>query len=345
MSKLTRILSIDGGGIRGILPGQILVTLEKKLQQKTGNANTRLADHFDMFAGTSTGGILTCLYLCPDANDPARPKFTAKEAVDLYLLKGGDIFKNNLAHKVLSAGGMADEKYSAKSFEDCLHTYFGSARLSELLKPCFITSYNIFNRSTHFFTQHDAKEKEGYDYYLREVARATAAAPTYFEPALVHSMSEVSYPLVDGGIFANNPAMCAYAEARDLFYSGIKDANPDIFILSIGTGTIKKQYEYKKAKDWGALGWVAPLIDMMMSGVSETVDYQLRKLFEAFGKPQNYVRIMPELGMGAPEMDDASPQNLAALKEAGTMSAEKADAVLDRVVDTLLNTNYTSITT
>jgi patatin-like phospholipase/acyl hydrolase len=64
--KMTRILSIDGGGIRGIIPGQILVILEEKLKAKTGNENARIADYFDLIAGTSTGGILTCAYLTPD---------------------------------------------------------------------------------------------------------------------------------------------------------------------------------------------------------------------------------------------------------------------------------------
>ena len=63
MSKLTRILSIDGGGIRGIIPGQILVALEQKLKERTHNDNTKIADYFDLIAGTSTGGILTCIYV------------------------------------------------------------------------------------------------------------------------------------------------------------------------------------------------------------------------------------------------------------------------------------------
>ena len=73
------------------------------------------------------------------------------------------------------------------------------------------------------FTQHDAKQNPGYDYLLRDVARATSASPTYFEPARVHSLSEISYPLVDGGVFANNPALCAYAEAMQLFESKIEE--------------------------------------------------------------------------------------------------------------------------
>src|SRR5512145_3175160 len=90
--KLTRILSIDGGGIRGIIPGQILVKLEEKLKIKTGDENARIADFFDLIAGTSTGGILVCAYLCPDGNVPARPRFTASDVVNLYLERGNGIF-------------------------------------------------------------------------------------------------------------------------------------------------------------------------------------------------------------------------------------------------------------
>ena len=94
MAQLTRILSIDGGGIRGIIPGQVLVSVEKKLQNRTNNKNARIADYFDFLAGTSTGGILTCVYLCPDRNDKTIPRFTAQEALNLYLEHGQDIFHN-----------------------------------------------------------------------------------------------------------------------------------------------------------------------------------------------------------------------------------------------------------
>ena len=80
---LTRILSIDGGGIRGIIPGEILVVLEEKLQKLSNNPQARIADSFDLIAGTSTGGILSCIYLCP-AKEARRPCFTARQAVDLY---------------------------------------------------------------------------------------------------------------------------------------------------------------------------------------------------------------------------------------------------------------------
>jgi uncharacterized protein len=313
MSKLLRILSIDGGGIRGILPGQVLISLEHKLQQKSNNQDARIADYFDLLAGTSTGGILTCLYLCPDKNNPLRPAFSAKQAVDLYLKNGSSIFQNTFIHKITSVNGLNEEKYPSSVIEELLRSYFNDVKLSQLLKPCIIPSYNIHKRSTHFFTQHDAKVKEGYDFYVREVTRATSAAPTYFEPARVHSLTGVSYPLVDGGVFANNPALCAYAEARQQFKRSDSSKNVtamDMFMFSIGTGTTKRSYDYNKAIGWGAMGWIQPVLDIMMSGVSDTVDFQLKQIFDAIDKNQNYIRIDPEMGDSDTEMDNASPENL-----------------------------------
>lgn len=90
-----RILSIDGGGIRGIIPGQILVMLENLLQKLTKKRNARIADYFDLIAGTSTGGILACAYLAPERGSK-RPRFSAQEAVDLYLDRGDEVFDLSL---------------------------------------------------------------------------------------------------------------------------------------------------------------------------------------------------------------------------------------------------------
>ncbi len=341
MSNHLRVLSIDGGGIRGILPGQVLVALEKKLQEKSKNSNARIADYFDLIAGTSTGGILTCLYLCPDEKK-VRPIFSAQQALDLYLNYGKSIFQNDTRQMLVSRGGLTEEKYSAKALEDILKKYFKEIKLSELLQPCIITSYNILTRSTHFFTQHDAKQKPGYDYLLRDVARATSAAPTYFEPALIYSMTGVSYPLLDGGVFANNPGMCAYAEAHQQFkrLDQTKNVNAkDMFMLSIGTGSVKRSYNYDKVKGWGAIGWIQPILDIMLSGASDVVDFQLKQIFDSEDSAHNYIRINPEIGNADTEMDNASTKNLQALKEAGIATAEKYDEELDRIAELLVKNN------
>src|SRR5207253_3171898 len=130
---------IDGGGIRGIIPGRVLVFLEEKLQEISGDSNTRISDAFDLIAGTSTGGILTCLYLCPDSGS-SRPRFSAAQAVDLYLQNGDDIFDVSIWKRISSVGGVADEKYSAAPLGKVLHDYFGDLQLSQLLKPCLVAA-------------------------------------------------------------------------------------------------------------------------------------------------------------------------------------------------------------
>ena len=335
MAKLNRILSIDGGGIRGIIPGQVLVALEEKLKKHTHDSNARIADFFDLVAGTSTGGILTCIYLCPDlGGDPTRPHFSAEEAVELYTERGDDIFNVSLWQRIRSAGGALDEIYDASELEEALDDYLGEVKLSQLLKPCLITAYDIKRRRTHFFTQHDARDNNSHDYLVKDVARATSAAPVFFEAARIKSLSKVPYPLIDGGVFANNPTLCAYAELRHKFPQ--KPTAKDMAILSIGTGDLEKPYDYKSVKNWGAVEWIKPLLDIMMSGVSETVHYQLSQIFDTIDHPEQYLRVNSRLAHAKPDMDDASAENLIALKEDGIEIAEKFDKELESFIKFLI---------
>lgn len=323
-----RILSIDGGGIRGIIPGQVLIALEQKLQQLANDPNKRLADAFDLIAGTSTGGILTCLYLCPDTAT-GRPKFSAADAVKLYLQNGDDIFDISVFKAIGSLGGLADEKYSAATLERVLKEYLGDLKLSQLLKPSLITAYDITRREAKFFNSADVPRLgTGRDFLLRDVARATSAAPTYFEPANIAALDRAVYPLVDGGVFANNPAMCACVEA---FGMNSQLRIPDLKVLSLGTGTVDKPYHFSEAKNWGKLGWVAPILDILMSGAAETVDYQLKMLFESAKCPAQYLRLQVDL-KEFPEvdsaMDNASEKNMRALERAGQTLARNSDPKL-----------------
>ena len=335
---MKKILSIDGGGIKGIIPGQVLVALEKKLQQRTQNSAARLADFFDFFAGTSTGGILTCIYLCPAAANDPKARFSAQEAVNLYVTYGGAIFHVSLWQRIRSKNGILDEKYDADELERLLRQYFGELKLSQLLKPCFISAYDIHDRAEFFFTQHEARRRgDGYDFLVKDVCRSTSAAPTYFETALTTALDGISYPLVDGGVFINNPALGAYSEVRNA------DGNPkveDMFIVSLGTGEINRAYDYDRAKNWGSVEWVKPVIDIMMAGASATTNYHLTKIFSAVNKSNQYVRIQPrDFGNASPDIDDASEENIRALVALGIETAQRNDAELNRIVDVLVNSD------
>ena len=345
-TKLKRILSLDGGGIRGILTGKVLETLEEKLNdayaKKHGAPRAkpiRLGEYFDLIAGTSTGGILTCILLCPSEDDPTYPMFSAKEAVDIYLKKGPSIFKPTLFGRLPGfLEGFGGSKFGEDSMVETLKSYLKEKRLSDMMKPCLITTYDIQERQAVFFTSHDAVKKEGKNFSLWEVCRSTSAAPTYFPPASARSGDDYILHTIDGGLFANNPTMCAMIEALKVFRDDSQHliSVDRMMIVSIGTGEIKKKYPFDEAVKWGMLKWVKPIIDIMMTGVSETVDYQLRKLFKTIDCADQYYRIMPELGDSNPEMDDTSPKNLEALRQAGIKTSELHEDVLDKIALMLL---------
>ncbi len=341
--KKIRILSLDGGGIRGILPGTILTYIEEQLQKKTKNPKASIGQYFDFIAGTSTGGILSLIYLCPD--EKGENKFMAREALDIYLDQGDEIFDVSLRKKIESLKGICDEKYSEKELEESLQMYFQETRLSEALKPCLITSYDIRNRKSFFFTSLEAKS-EVRDYYMKDVARATSAAPTYFEASRIKSIYGTPHSLIDGGVFANNPSLCAYAEARNIKFSEVlndeqKPDTPsakDMLLVSIGTGSVKQPYHYQEYKDAGVLKWIKPLIDIMMSGNAETVDYQLKKIYETLSRKncEDYYRIQPKLINADSAMDNGRLENLKALHEDGLLAVAENKEQLDLIVDKLI---------
>ena len=332
---MKKILALDGGGIRGIVAGQVVAALEAKLQRRTGNPAARVADYFDFMAGTSTGGLLTCLYLSPDPADPTRSRFSAQEAVDLYLANGAAIFRLSLWQQLRSARGILDEKYDNGALRKLLARYFGDGRLSQLRRPCLIPAYDITARQEFFFTQHDARRRgPAYDFYLRDVCLATSAAPTYFEVALTPALDGKTYPLIDGGVFANNPALCAYAEVRN---AAGNPATEDMLLVSLGTGHADKPYAYDQARKWGQLGWARPLVDILLSSGAAVTHYQAERIFSAARSSSHYFRLQAnDLGAAHAALDDASPANLAALAALGRATAQAHDAELDRITELLL---------
>ena len=332
---MKKILSIDGGGVRGIIPGMVLIALEEKLKVKTGNPKAAILDYFDFFAGTSTGGILTCLLLCPDDADPARPKYSAREAVNLYLSQGSDIFKMSFLKKVLSGIGWVSERYDSTVFENVLESYFDKIKLSQLIKPCIISAYNIELRKTHFFRQQAAiKRGDIRDFYIKDVCRATCAAPTYFSVAEIYSLANIRYPLLDGGVFATNPALSALIEVTK---TNIDTRIQDLFIISLGTGASKRSYDYEYFKRSKAISIVPALIDIMMSGVAETSDFFLKQIFKSMRKPNQYIRIDPaSLDSINERLDAAYDVNLKKLQALGDQTVSEKDALLNHIVDLLI---------
>lgn len=304
MAQTVKILSIDGGGIRGIIPALMLAEIEKL----TGKPIVSL---FDLIAGTSAGGILTLGLTKPDPS--RKPQYTALELVDFFEHHGPIIFSRSFFRALATAGSLTEEKYDASPIERILKRYFGHSMLSEVLTPVIVTSYEIERRIAFFFKSRHAKNKMGYDYLMRDVARATSAAPTYFEPAHIVTRDVSEYfALIDGGVYANNPAMCAYVEARSMYPNAT-----EFILVSIGTGQLTKRIRYDKAKNWGLAQWARPLFNVVSDGINDTVDYQLDKLLLPHNGFKRYYRFQARLDEDTEALDNASLENIRSLKLIG----------------------------
>jgi patatin-like phospholipase/acyl hydrolase len=271
------------------------------------------------------------------------------DLLNLYKQHGAGIFDTNFFDKLWNVGDFFDEKYSAAYLEDQLKKYFGDTRLSELLRPCLITAYDIFQRKGVFFNSEDGREKgDRNDFLVRSVARATSAAPTYFEPANIQAIEGTTeLPLVDGGIFANNPAMCSIVEASKLVSKRVSAAGgnspyrldlKNMRLISISTGLNSAnidRFSYGDAKGFGKIQWVTPLIDIMMSASSETIHYQLQTMFQCTGNEENYLRLKPELYRASPKMDDASAGNIDHLLQDADQYINENRALLDKLAEEL----------
>ena len=312
-----RILAIDGGGVRGLIPAVVLAEIERR----TGR---RIADLFDLIAGTSTGGILACALARPGEDGPA---FSAADLIGLYESEGPEIFHRSLLKRIKSVGGLTDERFDDSALNAALRRYLDGSRLSQTVTDLFITAYEIERREAFFFRSSRARVDPAYDFAVVDVARATAAAPTYFEPVRVSPVEgSDSYALVDGGVFALNPAMTAYAE---LAAEGRADEVE--LVVSLGTGSHTRRLPFEEARGWGQLEWARPLIDVVFDGIAQTVDFELGKILG----PERYIRLQTRLDQASDALDDAGDRNLEALRREGARLIEERSADIDRIAAAL----------
>jgi patatin-like phospholipase/acyl hydrolase len=301
-----RVLAIDGGGIRGLIPAIVLTELERR-------AGRRTFELFDLIAGTSTGGILACALCAPDS-------LPASELVKLYEEEGPEIFDRSLFQRIKSAEGLLDEKYDDAALDRALERFLEHKRLGETVPDLIVPAYDTALPGPYFFKTSKAKETpETDDFPLSVVARATSAAPTYFEP-----VGTADKALVDGGVFATNPAMCALAEVlnRD-------ELRPrDVVLLSLGTGQRTHKRDFEEIKDWGLAAWARPILEVVFDGVSDAVDYQLERVLTR----ERYWRLQVELTLASDDLDDAGEENLQKLRRQAEELVRARSADLDAVL-------------
>jgi len=293
------------------------------LERRTGQPVSKL---FDLVAGTSTGGILG-LGLTRPGND-GQPAHSAEEMADLYEREGALIFSRSLWHRLRSLGSLGDQKYPSKGVDEVLQRYFGETRLKESMTSVVVPSYEIERRIPFFFKSYSALKQASHDFPMWQVARATSAAPTYFEPARIEATRAGDYwALIDGGVFANNPAACALVEARTQF----PDAT-NFMVCSLGTGVLTRRFAYDDARHWGVARWAKPVLDITLDGVSETVDYQLSRLLPA----EAYCRFQTSLQRGSERLDETGADHIRNLRLMGEKMIRDNTQALHSLAERLL---------
>jgi len=331
---MVRILSIDGGGIRGIIPAIVLRDIERRLRRAGGKRP--LAGIFDLIAGTSTGALIALGLALPrqatagaagrrteDGN--RRAAMSSAAIVRLYERRGQEVFPSHFYRRWTVQA--VRHKYPPAGLERLLGETFGAATLKDALTNLLITSLDTEKMEPHCFKNRPDRPvwKDDLNFFMRDAARAATAAPTYFPPAHISPVPPNGklYCLVDGGLFAGNPAMLAYHEATKIFP---RDKN--FLILSLGTGIVSTGYRYDEIHRWGYLEWVNPakgfpLAAMMLAGQSEAVTHRLSRMAGV-----RYVRLNASLAGASLQMDDARPQNVESLKAiAARLIAENRQAI------------------
>lgn len=260
MAKIKRILSLDGGGIRGALTLGFLEKIEKEIQIKEENPNLKLCDYYDLIGGTSTGAIIAAgLSIGMSATDITK----------LYLDIGDKIFGKKRSW-ILNPFKRYKAEFDFRPLEKALDEVFGNITIggSEIKTGlCIVTkradtlsTWPIINNPKGKFFQHNK------GMLLKNVIRASAAAPSYFIPQKIDVGFGETGTFIDGGVsLANNPALLLFlVSTLSEFPYNWELGEDKLSILSIGTGTYTKRYNPDKVAKKGLLGWAKMIPELFM---------------------------------------------------------------------------------
>jgi patatin-like phospholipase/acyl hydrolase len=344
--RCIRVLSLDGGGVRGLISSGVLVALEREIRNRGGL--TKVADAFDMIVGTSIGGILALGLASPAvgyADGTARPA-TARHIRHMlgdYLPR---VFGTRRDRIISTLGHAIATKYANGTRQRLLGELFQSLSLEDAVLPCCVTAYDTQRRQPAILRSYGVvpigraptEPMCPVRFSMADAAFATSAAPTYFPPALIRELEPEepglerrTFSLVDGGLFANNPALIAYTEAKKVFPWAAR-----FVIASLGTGISDMPYLHEEIRRWGFVDWVSPhhnvpLLAMMMDGQSDSAVEMLENLDRV-----NLFRFDIDVEHAHTRMDDASPANIAYLTALGDSLAVREREKLVSLAEELL---------
>lgn len=243
-------------------------------------------------------------------------------------------------------------KFSPKNLEDLFREKFADIKISELMKPCIILTYDMIQKSLFLFKSTDDTNRR--DFLVRDTLRSTTAGPTYFPPAKIKNLASDSFRdpecgemiNIDGGLVAINPSVFAFTEAGKINFETRNNNRPTIFdlqILSIGSGSRNFKIEdFERSNQWGVMKWIQLMPKIIFEGGIDMVEFQMQGIFQNsnLAHEQAYLRINApkEIRGNSSDITNASPRNVLNLVKAGEKTVEYAKSQgLERFLDTLLD--------
>lgn len=312
--KTFKILSIDGGGIKGLYSARILQQFEENLQKENNDPDLRIVDYFDLICGTSTGGLIAL------AISLRKPMV---DICDFYEKHGSKIFPSpNSFYRKYIRQTFFRGKYSDKYFKSVLTDFFGDHIIGDSHSLLCIPAYDYTN-STYALFKFDHKEGELSRHnklkYI-DVALSTSAAPTYFPLAQIKEENNSQY--VDGGVWANNPSLVGFTEAiRD--FVGASNTYDSMQLLSVASLNINTGKPPMLRRQRSFIDWAGDLFDLSLIGQSEFCDFFLSTIIKKTNFPLEYVRI-PSAEIAPQQVSYISLDN-ASIKSINLMKQQSDD--------------------
>lgn len=317
-----RVLALDGGGVRGIVTAVWLRRLEEEL-------GSPLRRHFDLIAGTSTGSILACALALGRS---------AASIVELYQRKAASIFPQGpkprgghpRSQQRNKQRGVLVPSYDGKGLARVLREEFKDQQGGDLLfgqlhptTSLMVISYDTLTRTPVIFKNSNPTHAKLPAY---EVIKASCSAPIYF-PAHVTAIGSEPHALIDGGVVANNPSLCAITEALTAH------TRAELLVASFGTGRSSTPISAKDAQSWGLLGWSNYIVDVLMDGPMDIMELMAGQLIP----PERYFRFQATLSAELDSVDNPDPDYLDRLiKEANAYLKQlKVETRLKRLAGAL----------
>jgi patatin-like phospholipase/acyl hydrolase len=302
---MKKILSIDGGGMRGLISVLVLKEIEKK-------TNKNIGDMFDLITGTSTGGMIT---LGLTVTNNGKVQYNCDNIKKMYIDDGTTIFQKN----PFSLFGLLRPKYSKKGLKDISEKYFNHKLLKNTSTRVMINTFDIKKMQPVLFRSYKHKFK---NIPMKTILRATTAAPTFFEPVKYNNKV-----LIDGGVFANNPLLIGLIEAQKLFN------NEEILFISLGNSLTMEKYNYNNSSKWGLIEWIDPIKDVLLDSTIKTDNYISTKLFNNMNG--QFYRLNNISNKNYP-MDDTSNENINNLIEIGKKIIKNNKNKINEICDKLI---------